>query len=128
LNPLYKNKIKQLIDKHNKTGVTWRKLRNIHYGEIHLKKRQRRKELPLKWELSEYDNFIVNIMNEIQNDVHLYYLSTFEQNYFCFDDGNWIVIVGEDGIMDTCMKGKPQNYFINNPGYEYLGKVKDVFS
>jgi len=35
---------------------------------------------------------------------------------------------GEDGIMDTCMKGKPQNYFINNPGYEYLGKVKDVFS
>lgn len=29
-------------------------------------------------------------------------------------------------MMVTCMKGKPQNYLVNNPGYTYIGKVKDV--
>jgi hypothetical protein len=66
-------------------------------------------------------------MNDVENDIHLYFLSTFEQDFFCFDNGEWIVIVGENGVMETCMKGNPQNYFINNPGYTYLGKVKDVF-
>lgn len=33
---------------------------------------------------------------------------------------------GEDGLMETCMMGNPNNYFKSNPGYTYLGKVKDV--
>jgi hypothetical protein len=80
-----------------------------------------------EWFLSDYNSLILNIMNDVENDIHLYFLSTFEQDFFCFDNGEWIVIGGENGVMETCMKGNPQNYFINYPGYTYLGKVKDVF-
>ena len=69
---------------------------------------------------------ILNIMKDKDNDVHLYSLSRFDKRYFTFDDGTWIVMFGEDGVMETCMMGNPNNYFKNNPGYTYLGKVKDV--
>jgi len=35
-------------------------------------------------------------------------------------------MIGENGVMGTCMLGKPINYFNRNPGYVFLGTVKDV--
>lgn len=95
-------------------------------GQTHLEKRQRRKDIPSDWSLENYNSLIMNTMTNIDNDVHLYSQAIFEKNYFTFDDGTWIVIVGEDAVMETCMIGLPKNYFTNNPGYTYLGKVKDV--
>lgn len=127
MDAFYKTIIKVIIHKFNRTGVVWKVIGNINYGQRHLEKRQRRNELSKEWILQDYNKLILNIMNDVDSDVHLYFLSLFEQEYFCFDNGEWIVIVGKDGVIDTCMKGKPQNYFINNPGYTYPGKVKDVF-
>jgi hypothetical protein len=96
----------------------------IHYGEKHLKKLQNRSEIEDSWTLADYDKHMVNIMSGKNNDVHIYWLNHFTQRDFCFDDGEWIVICGENGVMVTCMKGKPQNYFKNNRGITYFGKVK----
>lgn len=121
-----KSIIKGIIDNFNSSGVVWKVENNKHYGEHHLKRRKNRNELTTEWELKDYNNHILNIINGINNDVHLYYLETFTQKDFTFDDGSWIVIIGENGVMETCMIGKPSNYFKKNPGYTYLGKVKDV--
>lgn len=126
MNLAVRDKIKSIIESHLQYGVVWKEQNNIHYGEKHLKKRQRRGEIDKSWSLADYDQHIVNIMSNKNNDVHIYWLSHFIQKDFCFDDGNWIVLCGENGVMVTCMKGNPRNYFKNNPGYTYLGKVKDV--
>jgi hypothetical protein len=121
-----KDKIKSIIESHLQYGVEWKVQNGTHYGEKHLKKRQNRGEIEDAWTLSDYDQHIVNIMSGKNNDVHIYWLNHFTQRDFCFDDGKWIVICGENGVMVTCMKGKPQNYFVYNPGYTYFGKVEDV--
>lgn len=118
--------IQKIIDMYTHSGILWKMTKSIHYGQSHLEKRQRRKEIPNDWNLTDYNNLIMNIITDNENDVHLYSLSIFEKRYFTLDNGTWIVMFGEDGFMETCMKGNPNNYFKNNPGYTYLGKVKDV--
>lgn len=127
MHPDYKRLIRAVIRKNIDFGIQWKVTGTKHYGMIHFEKRLKRKDLPKDWVLKDYNNLIMNIMTDVQSDAHLYVLSNFDKRYFCFDQEQWIVIVGEDGLMETCMRGKPHNYFINNPGYTYLGKVKDVF-
>ncbi|WP_075618475.1 hypothetical protein [Paenisporosarcina indica] len=116
MNLTTKVKIKSIIESHIQYGVIWKQDNGIHYGEKHLKKRQTRHEIDTSWTIDDYDQLIVNIMSGKNNDVHIYWLSHFTQKDFCFNDGEWIVMCGENGVMVTCMKGKPQNYFVNNPG------------
>jgi hypothetical protein len=127
LNPSFKKAIKEIIEAYNETGVMWKVTPTKHYGEAHLKRRKNRKELSDDWTLSSYNDKILTLVNAVNNDIHLHFLTHFTQNYFCFNDEEWIVIVGQDKVMETAMIGKPQNYFTNKDGYIYLGKVKDVF-
>jgi malate synthase len=127
LDPSLKKTISTIIQAYNASGVKWKITPAKHYGKAHLKKRQRRQELSEDWTFASFNDKILNIINGFNNDVHLHYLTHFEQNYFCFSDKEWIVIIGQDHVMETAMIGKPQNYFTNKNGYIYLGKVKDVF-
>ncbi|MCA1064831.1 hypothetical protein QTG56_24805 (plasmid) [Rossellomorea sp. AcN35-11] len=118
--------IRQIIKLYNEKGVKWKQSSEKHFGRAHLDKRKRRKDLPENWSLEDYNKLIQNIINGDSNDIHLYYLETFSQRYIVFSDRVWIVIVGENTVMESCMPGNPSNYFSRNPGYFYLGKVKDV--
>ncbi|HLS07538.1 hypothetical protein [Lentibacillus sp.] len=126
MDPSQKEVINEIIKTYKESGVIWKVTKTKHYGLSHLEKRKRRNDLPSDWTLKEYNIHIMNIMTDIYNDVHIYYLPGFTQNYFTFDNGKWIIIIEEDKIIETAMKGNPDNYFANNPGYAYLGKVKDV--
>ncbi|SHG94079.1 hypothetical protein [Ornithinibacillus halophilus] len=82
--------IKEIIQLYNKSGVVWKVTKTKHYGKAHLEKRQRRNDLPQDWTLEDYNNHILNIMKGMDNNVHIYFLPTFKQSYFAFDDGTWI--------------------------------------
>lgn len=93
----------------------------------HYEKRKSRGHIPKDWEIKDYNKHIMNIMNNIENEVHLYYLKDFEQDYFVFDDGKWIVIIGANGVMESAFLSKnSKNYLLPEKGYTYLGKVKEV--
>jgi len=70
-----------------------------------------------------------HLVTNIHSDVHIYRMEYFEQCYVVFSTDNWIVIVGEDGIMETAMTTRsPERYLSNEKGYTYIGTVKEVFS
>jgi hypothetical protein len=74
-----------------------------------------------------YNMLIMNIMNGTENNIHLYHLKTFEQEYFVFNDDNWIIIIGADNVIETAFLSKNiKNYLSPDKGYKYLGKVKEV--
>jgi len=53
----------------------------------------------------------------------------FEQCYVVFSTVNWIIIIGEDGIMETAMITRsPKRYLSKEKGYTYIGTVEEVFS
>ncbi|MDQ1002635.1 hypothetical protein QFZ28_003035 [Neobacillus niacini] len=120
-------KRQEIIETYNEVGIVWKVTDSKNVEESHLKKRQRRKELSEDWTLDNYNDKIINIINGLNNDVHVYYSNNFSQDYFCFNDEKWIVIIGKYNVMEIALIGNPQNYFTNNEGYTYLGKVKDVF-
>ena len=128
MNPSLKGRVKSIIESYNEAGPIWKQEGTFHSGKHHLEKRKKRNEIPQDWTLNDYNGLILNTMNNMGNDVHLYYLQRFTQNYFTIDDGNWIVVVGEDGIMETAMWSKrSSNYLASEKGYTYLGKVKELF-
>lgn len=93
-----------------------------------MEKRKKRKEIPEDWRLQDYDKLILKIMNDRENDIHLYYFLGFTQEYFVFDDGHWMVIIGKDKVMETCMFRKnTSSYLKSEDGYTYIGKVREVF-
>ncbi|MDF0728260.1 hypothetical protein PY093_16465 [Cytobacillus sp. S13-E01] len=128
MDSLTKKEIRRIIDSYNVTGPVWKSNDSFHSGEYHLVKRKRRNEIPEDWDLRDYDNLILKIMNNLENEIHLYYLIGFMQEYIVFDDGKWMVIVGKDKVMETCMFRKnTSSYLKSEDGYNYLGKVREVF-
>ena len=83
----YKQIIKRIIEAYNKNGLIWKFESGKHFGESHLRRRQRRKEISEDWTLGDYNTLILNIINGIENNVHLYYLEGIKQRDFVFDDG-----------------------------------------
>ncbi|MFC4799472.1 hypothetical protein ACFPA1_08885 [Neobacillus sp. GCM10023253] len=70
----------------------------------------------------------MEIVSGKESEVFLYYLKGFKKDYFVFGDGKWVVIIGEDAIMETSfpIDGDYFEYLSNKKGYEYLGKIKEV--
>lgn len=70
----------------------------------------------------------MNILKEKENNIYIFLKDTFEQNYFVFADGSkWVVIIGEDGIMETAMiLDNYTNYLDFSKGYRYIGNIKEV--
>jgi hypothetical protein len=117
--------ILRLLININHNGLSWKPGKE----EYHLMKRKTRKHIPNDWELKDYKALIMNILNDIENDIYIYIRESFEQSYFVFCDGNaWIVIIGEDGIMETAMiADNYESYLHPSKGYKYLGQIKEVF-
>ena len=94
-----------------------------------MKKRISRLDLPLEATLNEYNNLITDIVTDVHSNIHIYHRMHFEQHYIVFSVDNWIVIIGEDKVMETAMISKvPKRYLSKEKGYTYMCTVKEVFS
>jgi hypothetical protein len=109
----------------NQNGLSWKPGKE----EYHLIKRKKRQHVPNDWEIRDYRTHIMNILTDKENKVYIYIRESFEKNYFVFSDGNaWIVIIGEDGIMETAMIADNYDSYLHpSKGYSYLGQIKEVF-
>lgn len=124
----YKSIVRKIVSAYNENGPIWKQTIEFHSGYFHLEKRKSRNEIPKDWSLNDYNEFILSIMNNKENNVYVYILKHFTQDYIVFEDGNWMVIVGTNFVMETCMYRKDTStYLKSDAGYIYIGKVKEVF-
>ncbi|TQR10953.1 hypothetical protein [Psychrobacillus soli] len=115
----------QIIHTYKEQGPQWKPGKDL----LHLKKRISRRDLPLESTLHQYNSLIIDIVTNIRSNVHIYYLEHFEQRYIVFSANYWIIIIGEDKILETAMITRsPERYLSKEKGYTYIGTVKEVFS
>ncbi|MFJ7973975.1 hypothetical protein [Psychrobacillus sp. NPDC096389] len=115
----------QIIQTYKEHGPQWKPGKDL----LHLRKRIDRRDLPLESTLQEYNKLIIDIVTNNQSNVYIYQLKHFEQRYMVFSANNWIIIIGEDTIMETAMlTSSPQRYLSKEKGYNYIVTVKEVFS
>ena len=94
---------------------------------IHLKKRKRKMHIPDDWSLEDYNNKIIEICSDFTNETYLYYKKGFPQDFYVFGDKEWIVMIGENGIMETAFPPDDYDIYLDKKkGYEYLGTIKEV--
>lgn len=124
LDNIIKQKLANIIRDMNKYGLKWKVGKDIG----HLRKRKKYGHVPQDFSLKDYEHVILSIVNGTENDVFLYFLQGFKKDYFVFGNGVWIVIVGDDGIMETSfiVDGDYNDYLSKEKGYKYIGKVKEV--
>jgi hypothetical protein len=83
--------------------------------------------LPDDYTLEGYNKLIMDIISDTNNETYLYYVKGYRQNFFVFGDRKWIVMVGEDGVMETAFPPDVyEDYLIPKKGYNYLGTIKEV--
>lgn len=115
----------QIIQTYKERGPQWKPGKDL----LHLNKRISRRDLPIDTTLLDYNLLITDIVTNIHNDIHIYRLEHFEQRYVVFSTINWIVIIGENSIMETAMMTRsPERYLSKEKGYTYIGTVREVFS
>lgn len=121
---LLKETILFVLNDVKKNGLKWKLGKNVE----HLEKRKRKGHIPSDFTLDDYERVILSIINNVENDVYLYYLKGFIKDYFVFGNGSWIVIIGDDSIIDTAFQidTSYSDYLSKDKGYEYLGKIKEV--
>lgn len=91
----------------------------------HVKKRINKGHIPNDWSVNDYNNKIREIMNKDNLEVYEYIKNErtgelFDPKYYIYGDGEWIVMVGENGVMETAF---PPD--IINGGYSgYLESLK----
>ncbi len=91
----------------------------------HVKKRIRKGHIPDNWTVDEYNNKIHEIMDKDNLQVYEYIKNEktgelFDQKYYIYGDGEWLVMVGENGVMETAF---PPD--VINGGYSgYLESLK----
>lgn len=121
---LLKESILFVLNDVKMNGLKWKLGKNVE----HLEKRKRKGHIPSDFTLDDYERVILSIINNVENDVYLYYLKGFIKDYFVFGNGSWIVIIGDDSIIDTAFQidTSYSDYLSKDKGYEYLGKIKEV--
>lgn len=123
MDPKIKKTIIQLLQLYKIQGPQWKPGKDL----LHLTKRIQRRDVAVDFTLQDYNKLIVKIITDKKSDLHIYHLQSFQQNYFVFSANNWIVIMGEDFIMETCMKTtSSERYLSLEKGYTYIGTVKEV--
>lgn len=81
----------------------------------------------MEFTLNDYNSLIVKIITNKSTDIYLYKVSHFEQTYLVFTANKWLVIIGENTIMETAMISKnPERYLAEDKGYTYVGTVEEV--
>lgn len=120
-----KNQIRSILVTIEQNGLLWKPGK----AKYHLLKRKNRQHVPYDWEMRDYITLIMNILTDKENDIYIYFKESFNQNYFVFADGRaWIVIIGENGIIETAMMADRYNHYLDETkGYRYIGKIKEVW-
>jgi len=91
----------------------------------HVNKRIKKGHIPENWTAADYNNKIKQVLQSDNLEVYKYTHNeftgeAFDQAYKIYGDGEWIVMVGENGIMETAF---PPDLI--NGGYSgYLEKLK----
>lgn len=118
-----RSKISRIVRLYKREGPRWKLGKDLS----HLNKRKRRFDLPSDFTMNEYNNLIVHIITNKSSYIYLYELTTFTQLYYVFSSDDWIVIVGENTIMETAMhSSNPNSYLSQEKGYTYIGTVEEV--
>jgi len=116
-------KVTGIITDMRENGINWKP----GSAESHLKKRVKKGYLPKDSNLSDYETRIYDIIKNKSNDVYVYSLKRFDQEYYVFGDKKWIAIVGEDGVFETAF---PPDYYSRylskKDGYTRIGTIKEL--
>ena len=89
-----------------KNGPVWKE----NKLEIHLNKRKRLGHIPDNWTAEDYNLKIIDILEDVNLEFYKYYMDGFDQVYYVFGLPNWVVIVGENGIMETAFEVDRKSY------------------
>jgi|SRR5690625_3706737 len=121
-----KQKITSIIEDVNSNGLRWK---SEHKRLYHLLKRKKRGHIPDDFTIEDYERYIHNIINGIENEIYLY--SIYEEDYFVFGDkrSKWVVFISKSHIIDTAFlvdKTSYENYVSKEDGYIFLGTLKEV--
>ncbi|CAH1199295.1 hypothetical protein PAECIP111893_01299 [Paenibacillus plantiphilus] len=97
--------------------------------EEHIQTRKKYGHIPDTWTAEDYNNKIMSLVRNSNNEIYEYYKEGFSQKYYVIGDKDWIVMVGKDGIMETSFpptKPSYEGYLAPDKGYKYIGQIKDV--
>ncbi|WP_416293771.1 hypothetical protein ACM7Q1_23120 [Paenibacillus illinoisensis] len=120
-----KAKINSISSEMLENGPTWKSEELL---QKHLTKRIKKGHIPEDWTIEDYNSKITQTLKNPENDLYEYSQPDFQQKYYIFGDGEWIVMVGEDGIMETAFppdRGYTK-YLQEEINANYIGKIKDV--
>lgn len=118
-------KAEQIRQEYLKNGSTWKT------GKLdeHLEKRKKLGHIPSDWTTEDYENKILEILRNKDTQVYLYYKKNFLQNFFVYGLPDWIVMVGENGVMETAFlidrELKYDEYLAQANGFMRLDKKED---
>ena len=62
------------------------------------------------WTAEDYNLKIIDILEDVNLEFYKYYMDGFDQVYYVFGLPNWVVIVGENGIMETAFEVDRKSY------------------
>jgi len=95
---------------------------------VHLSKRRQMGHLPLSSSIAEYENMILEVMNNGQNVLYLYEFKGY--HYYAArgpaHDREWIVIFGEGGLMETAFPPEDVDDYVERRGFVLLGRIEEV--
>ncbi|WP_338452581.1 hypothetical protein R4Z09_12305 [Niallia oryzisoli] len=80
-----KAKVRFILNEVNVNGLVWKKGKDLK----HLKTRKEYGHIPNDFSMSDYEDVIMKIMNEKENDVFLYYLKGYQKiiSYLTMENG-----------------------------------------
>lgn len=94
--------------------------------QVHTEKRKSQRHIPDNWTDEDYNNKILDILNNTNTEIYWYYKEGFYQNFFVYGLPDWIVMIGENGVMESAYivdRGTYNNYLTEEAGYKKLGMV-----
>lgn len=118
-----REKLIMTLDNIIEYGPKWK----IGKAVQHFNKRAYHGHIPSDWSLENYNSLIISIANNLNNEAYLYYKDAFQKRYFVIGNKEWIVLVGEDEIMETAFPpNNYKNYLSSKDGYQFMGIIKEV--
>ncbi|GEM_PF-1488644 len=117
------NKAEQVRKQVLNNGLTWKPEKL----ESHLEKRKGLGHVPDTWTIKDYENKIREILKDERTEIYRYYKEGFKQNFFVYGLPDWIVMIGENGVMETAFiidRTLYSDYLVEEQGYKKLGRIE----
>lgn len=107
-----------------RSRVQWKKGKDV----AHYKKRQKLSHIPQSASLLDFNAIISDIVNNAENILYLY--EFMGHHYYAirgfFNEIEWLVIFGEDGIMETAFPPENMDSYIQKRGFVLIGPIKEI--